>query len=188
MANKPLTCTLTIFFQIFSFITIKHIQCFERWNYKVYRKELSSILLGLRLDADDSRCWTFLPVTHNNLGLLKIRDKLQSDKMASGMKVHINKKYELNSSIWENLHPLTFTETCWMFTESKQQALLDRVYCISAMCIRNHILDPSAQFSLSEVHLSQLINANQQIMTMILAMLGDLKVCGKSVSHMLTQE
>ena len=67
------------------------------------------------------RGWTFLPIDHY---MLLPCDRWQ--QRGSVTEYHLtwkcvrSKDVSLNSSLWKKLQPLTFTQDCWMFMESKQ--------------------------------------------------------------------
>jgi len=68
-----------------------------------------------------SRHWTFPPILHYML--LQCNRWLQSSSLTERhlmRKCVWSKEVQLNSSIWRNLHPMTFINACWTFTKTKQ--------------------------------------------------------------------
>ena len=101
-----------------------------------------------------SRDWIFPPIIHY---ILLLCDRWQ--QRDSLTKWHLTRKCvwrkgaSLSSSMWKKLHPLTFTDTCWMFMETRQWmwAQWGDEWCVSIMATTmwktNHIPDSHTQLS-----------------------------------------
>ena len=130
--NKPHVWNYLLFFLIYWYKDNKHCKnspSLLKVNFKYKGCSESNALYFIILTHDirgrcwwyGNRGWTFPPIFHYILLLCNSwQERSSLTEWHLTRKCGWSKVMELKSSMWKNLHPLTFSDACWMFTGVKQ--------------------------------------------------------------------